>query len=72
MSNIWLKNGGLSAYGFAWGYIQTKTTKDGGYCRMWMEGLIYHVIYKPDKTSPAINQYFDGLNKARQYYNSIN
>lgn len=75
-TNIRNKNGELSAYGFACGYIQWASNtgkeidmwKNGK--RMYHEGSVYQVKHFKDGNRIAWES-FENLGAARKYYKSI-
>ena len=72
-TNIFIKSGFLSAYGFACGYIQKYST-DNFEVQLYREHSIYHLRFiRITEFSRSVDfwQCFDNLNGAKKMYNKL-
>lgn len=66
------KNGTLTAYAFACGYIETKPLPAiGGEVRLFREGACWHVQARDDSRGRFLWEFFDKLTPARSFFSKV-
>jgi hypothetical protein len=73
-TNFYNKNGQLSRYGFACGYVEKKENEKTGFRKtMYMEYNHFHIKVSESGFKAHIWETFESneLTKARKFYNSI-
>ncbi len=68
MSNLKRKDGKLTAYGFACGYMEYREFNDGHSIRLWQEHGVYHVRMHHKYNGRIFWDSFRTLTEARKRY----
>lgn len=66
------KNGTLTAYAFACGYIEKRTlATDGGEATLYRDGACWHVQARDDARGRFLWECFDTLTPARAFFRKV-
>lgn len=64
------KNGSLTVYAFACGYIETRKTGDAEIC-LYRDGGVWHVQARDDARGRFLWECFDLLTPARSFFSKV-
>ena len=66
------KNGSLSRYAFACGYVETKPLATaGGEARLYRDGAAWHIQARDDSRGRFLWESFDKLTPARSFFSKV-